>query len=78
MAVDIIRKGIEEGRDVSVCLLNYKADGSPFWNQFFVSALKDSAGQIVNYVGVQCEVSDETDSLNDSLPKCLTCCAFGS
>mmetsp|Transcript_32862 Transcript_32862/g.47455 ORF Transcript_32862/g.47455 Transcript_32862/m.47455 type:complete len:534 (-) Transcript_32862:1334-2935(-) len=56
-AVEIIRHGIEEGRDVSVCLLNYKADGSPFWNQFFVSALKDSDGRVVNYVGVQCEVN---------------------
>eukprot|EP01036_Dinobryon_divergens_P028715 gene28715-37707_t len=56
-AVDIIRKGIEEGRDVSVCLLNYKASGAPFWNQFFVSALRDSFGHVVNYVGIQCEVN---------------------
>nr|AML76512.1 putative LOV domain-containing protein [Mallomonas sp. BC-2016] len=56
-AVDMIRQGITEGRDVSVCLLNYKADGSTFWNQFFVAALCGSDGQIVNYVGVQCEVN---------------------
>mmetsp|Transcript_15890 Transcript_15890/g.15259 ORF Transcript_15890/g.15259 Transcript_15890/m.15259 type:complete len:754 (+) Transcript_15890:248-2509(+) len=57
-AVDIIRKGVMEGCDISVCLLNYKADGSPFWNQFFVAALKDSEGGVVNYVGVQCEVNN--------------------
>ena len=56
-AVDVIRKGIEEGIDTSVCLLNYKADGTPFWNQFFVAALRDAANNIVNFVGVQCEVS---------------------
>eukprot|EP01041_Mallomonas_annulata_P003400 gene3400-6752_t len=56
-AVDMIRQGVTEGRDVSVCLLNYKADGSPFWNQFFVAALRGSDGNIVNYVGVQCEVN---------------------
>lgn len=56
-AVDIIRQGISEGRDISVCLLNYKADGEPFWNQFFLGALKDAEGQIVNYVGVQCPVN---------------------
>lgn len=56
-AVDIIRQGIMEGRDISVCLLNYKSDGKPFWNQFFLAALKDADGQIVNYVGVQCEVN---------------------
>lgn len=56
-AVDVIRKGIEDGVDTSVCLLNYKADGTPFWNQFFVAALRDAQDNIVNYVGVQCEVS---------------------
>jgi len=56
-AVDVIRQGVAEGRDISVCLLNYRADGSPFWNQFFLGALKDADGQVVNYVGVQCEVN---------------------
>mmetsp|Transcript_10544 Transcript_10544/g.16200 ORF Transcript_10544/g.16200 Transcript_10544/m.16200 type:complete len:333 (-) Transcript_10544:173-1171(-) len=56
-AVDIIRKGIREGVDTSVCLLNYKADGTPFWNQFFVAALRDAENNVVNFVGVQCEVS---------------------
>eukprot|EP01033_Poteriospumella_lacustris_P015069 gene15069-10780_t len=57
-AVDLIRQGIADGRDISVCLLNYKADGKPFWNQFFLAALKDADGQVVNYVGVQCEVTN--------------------
>jgi len=56
-AVEVIRRGIAEGVDTSVCLLNYRADGSPFWNQFFVAALRDAENNVVNYVGVQCEVS---------------------
>ncbi|KAL7483605.1 hypothetical protein ACHAW6_009245 [Cyclotella cf. meneghiniana] len=56
-AVDVIRRGVREGVDTSVCLLNYKADGSPFWNQFFVAALRDAENNVVNFVGVQCEVS---------------------
>ena len=56
-AVDLIRKGVDEGRDISVCLLNYKSDGTPFWNQFFVAALRDSDGNVINFVGVQCEVN---------------------
>ncbi|GMI46276.1 hypothetical protein TrCOL_g324 [Triparma columacea] len=59
-AVDVIRKGLREGVDTSVCLLNYKADGTPFWNQFFVAALRDAEGNVVNFVGVQCEVSKAT------------------
>ena len=59
-AVDIIRKGVRDGLDTSVCLLNYKADGTPFWNQFFVAALRDAENNVVNFVGVQCEVSKAT------------------
>jgi len=56
-AVDVIRRGVTEGTDTSVCLLNYKADGTPFWNQFFVAPLRDAQDRVVNFVGVQCEVS---------------------
>ena len=51
-AVDIIRKAIATGSDCTVCILNYKADGTPFWNQFFVAALRDSDNCIVNYVSL--------------------------
>jgi len=69
-AVEIIRKGVQEGRDMSVCLLNYKADGTPFWNQFFVAPLRDANDQIVNFVGVQCEVREmSSDRLRDTLKK---------
>ena len=53
-AVDIIRKAIATGSDCTVCILNYKADGTPFWNQFFVAALRDSDNCIVNYVRFGC------------------------
>lgn len=58
-AVAKIRQAIADGYDASVCLLNYKIDGSTFWNQFFVAPLRDSEGNVVNYVGVQCKVSDD-------------------
>jgi len=59
MAVAKIRKAIADGYDTSVCLLNYKIDGTTFWNQFFVAPLRDSDGNVVNYVGVQCQVSGD-------------------
>jgi PAS domain S-box-containing protein len=52
-AVDVIRTAVANGTDATVCLLNYKADGTPFWNQLFVAALRDGDNCIVNYVGVQ-------------------------
>ncbi len=54
-----IRSGIEKGEDTTTVILNYRADQSTFWNQFFVAALRDGDGNIVNYLGVQCKVSDD-------------------
>lgn len=58
-AVERIRKAIEQGNDMSVCLLNYRVDGTTFWNQFFIAALRDANGEVTNFVGVQCKVSDQ-------------------
>ena len=58
-SVDIVRKAIQSGSDCTVCILNYKADGTPFWNQFFVAALRDSDNCIVNYVSYCITLSAE-------------------
>jgi PAS domain S-box-containing protein len=52
-ALEIIRKGLKDDVDVSICLLNYKADGTSFWNQLFFAPLRNSDGKIVNYIGVR-------------------------
>jgi hypothetical protein len=54
--VDIIRRNLAAGRETSLCLLNYRADGTAFWNQLYIGALRDRDGRIVNHVGVQTEV----------------------
>ena len=54
-----VKFGIEKGEDTTVVLLNYRTEGSTFWNQFFVAALRDAESNIVNYLGVQCKVSED-------------------
>lgn len=60
-AVDKIAKGIKEGKDTSTCLLNYKADGSTFWNHFLIAALRDLNNNVVYYVGAQCAIDKPID-----------------
>jgi len=55
-AVDSIRTAVLDGNEVCVTLLNYKVDGTPFWNNFFVAALRDDDNFIINYIGIQYEV----------------------
>jgi len=54
--VQALSRGIASGEDTSVCLLNYKKNGTMFYNQIFVAALRDEHKNISNYVGVQVEV----------------------
>jgi PAS domain S-box-containing protein len=65
--VAVLRKGINEGIDTSVMLLNYKKDGTTFWNQIYLSALRDVDNNVVNYVGVQIEVVPEDTEAADDL-----------
>ena len=55
--VDEIRHNLSIGEDVSVTILNYTADGTPFWNKQFIAALRDAQNNIVNYIGVVVKVA---------------------
>ena len=61
--VEEIRKGLANGDDVSVTLVNYTAEGAPFWNKLFIAALRDAQNNIVNFIGVTVKVNapDEDD-----------------
>jgi hypothetical protein len=36
--VEMLKEGIMAGKDISVCLLNYRADGTPFFNQVYYNS----------------------------------------
>lgn len=60
-AVDKIRKAIETGNEITVTLLNYKKDGTPFWNELHLSPVKDENGEVTHYIGLQLDVSKELE-----------------
>ena len=45
-----------------VCLLNYKKDGRPFWNQFFLAPIHDASGVVEYYLGIQSDVTEQVES----------------
>ncbi|CAM9236406.1 unnamed protein product [Heterosigma akashiwo] len=57
-AVAKLKKTISNGEDCSVCLINYRADRSIFWNRLFVAPLRDIEGKVSNFIGVLCEISE--------------------
>lgn len=46
--VDVIRYGLKEETDMRVCLLNYRKNGTAFLNQFNLSPLRDTSGNLVS------------------------------
>jgi two-component system cell cycle sensor histidine kinase/response regulator CckA len=57
-SVASVRDAIRDGRACSVEMLNYRKDGTPFWNQLIISPIRDAEGHLTNFVGVQTDVTD--------------------
>ncbi|MBL3558455.1 MULTISPECIES: EAL domain-containing protein [Marinobacter] len=53
-----IRRGLKKGTDISVVLRNYRKDGTPFWNDLYISPMRDEQGEITHYIGVQNDISE--------------------
>lgn len=52
-SVDKIRVAIKSKKRAAVFLLNYKKDGSMFYNHFFITPLNDNDQQCVLFLGIQ-------------------------
>ena len=57
-SVDIIRQAIEKREGCTVELLNYKKDGTPFWNRLSISPLKNDQGVVTHYIGIQSDITE--------------------
>lgn len=55
--VRAIRNGIEDGCTTTVELLNYKKDGTPFWNRLSITPVKNPSQRITHYIGVQSDLT---------------------
>lgn len=60
-----IREALLKGTTYCGRLLNYKKDGSPFWNLLTVSPIKDESGNILKFIGMQVEVSKHTEGTKE-------------
>nr|AML76507.1 putative LOV domain-containing protein [Radula lindenbergiana] len=56
-----IRTALKEGKSFCGRILNYKRDGTPFWNLLTISPIKDQQGKVLKYIGMQVEVSKYTE-----------------
>ena len=52
-----VREAIAARREVSVELMNYRKDGTSFWNALYVSPVFNADGELVYYFASQLDVS---------------------
>lgn len=58
VAIEEMRAGIAEEREVSVEILNYKKSGEQFWNRLHLSPVHGEDGKILYYFGSQIDMTE--------------------
>ncbi|MFC7026387.1 PAS domain S-box protein [Halomicroarcula sp. GCM10025710] len=56
--VDDLRTAIDAGESLSCDILNYRQDGTEFWNGLTIAPVEDEDGTVANFVGFQQDVTD--------------------
>ncbi|MFO7527402.1 MAG: EAL domain-containing protein [Marinobacter sp.] len=63
-ALTEIRKALATGGETSVVLRNFRKDGTPFWNDLYLSPIRNDEGEVTHFVGVQNDISERKDVEN--------------
>jgi len=57
-AVAQIRAAVDQQRQATIEILNYKKDRTPFWNQLHISPIHDKHGELAYYFASQLDVTE--------------------
>ncbi len=55
---DRVRETLAAGRTVETEVLNYRKDGTAFWNDLTITPVKDAHGVVTQFVGVQRDITE--------------------
>ena len=58
-ALERVRTAVARGASTDVVLRNYKKDGTLFYNRLYLTPIRNGAGELTHFVGVQNDVTDE-------------------
>ncbi len=56
-AIAEIRAAVAAERECVVEILNYRRDGTPFWNRLSITPVRDEGGEVTHFIGIQSDVS---------------------
>ncbi|WP_316797700.1 ATP-binding protein [Pedobacter frigidisoli] len=61
----ILKDAIAKGLECTVDIRNYRKNGDLFWNELYMSPIKDEAGKVTHFIGVQNDVSARKKAEHD-------------
>ncbi|MGF6181975.1 PAS domain S-box-containing protein [Massilia sp. UYP32] len=57
-----LHRAVEEQRAVAVDIVNYKADGTPFWNALFFGPIFDQQGKLLYFFASQMDITERRNN----------------
>jgi PAS domain S-box-containing protein len=54
-----LRSAIRQKQACTVQLLNYRKDGTSFWNRLSITPVHDASGNVTHFIGVQSDVTEQ-------------------
>ncbi|EPC03745.1 hypothetical protein L861_00175 [Litchfieldella anticariensis FP35 = DSM 16096] len=57
--VEQIRLGLQEQCEVHTVLRNFRKDGSAFWNELYITPVRNEDGIVSHYISVQSDISEK-------------------
>ncbi|MAT16028.1 MAG: hypothetical protein CMJ46_12250 [Planctomyces sp.] len=60
--VQQIRDAIRNGRETTVEILNYRKDGTSFWNRLGITPIRDEKNKVTHFVGVQFDITRRVEA----------------
>ncbi|MDO9012592.1 MAG: diguanylate cyclase [Gallionella sp.] len=58
--IAVLREALHQGKSCIVTLRNYRRDGTLFWNELSISALRNEQGELTHFIGIQKDVTERT------------------
>ena len=52
-----IRRALKERKECTVEILNFRKDGTPFWNRLSITPVRDASGQVTHFIGIQSDIT---------------------
>jgi diguanylate cyclase (GGDEF)-like protein/PAS domain S-box-containing protein len=60
-SIAAIGQALQDGDAITVVLLNYRRDGTPFWNEVSICTVRDDTGRVTHFVGTQIDVTERVE-----------------